>query len=421
MLTGAELARFLFAITALLGAAHALGALFETLRMPRVIGEIGGGLLLGPTLLGWAAPALNAWLFAAFPGEGQLIGALSGIGLALLMFISGFEMQRSLDRGERRLVVAILCGATFTSLLAGWWLYAAFDFSRYFGPSRNELAFRLILAIAIAVTSIPVISRIFIDLGMMRSWFAKVVLAAATAEDIILWVVLAVATGLAESGVVSFAAIASHVATTLAFFAITLFGMRPVLRALLHSPLSACVTAAPSAFALIICFLLAAVASVLEVNLVFGAFVAGLALGRMPEAQFEPVKRHIKEFSLAFFVPIYFAVVGLKLDLVHHFDLLPFLGFLIFATAVKAVATALSARMAGQDWRSSLNFGAAMNARGGPGIVVASIAFDLQIIDATFFSILVMTALVTSLGAGYWLRIVTTHHPALLNLKDIRT
>src|SRR5467141_3129365 len=123
-----------------------------------------------------------------------------------------------------------------------------------------------------------------------------------------------------------------------------------------------------------------ALASLLNVNVVFGAFLAGIAIGMMPEEVFALAKAQVKSISLAVFTPVYFAVVGLKLDLIHSFDILFFLGFLIFSIA--------------------------LNARGGPGIVLATVAFDMGLISETFFVALVLTAIVTSLIAGFWLRYV---------------
>ena len=77
----------------------------------------------------------------------------------------------------------------------------------------------------------------------------------------------------------------------------------------------------------------------LEVNIVFGAFLAGIVIGLMPHDRFGKAKEHIKDISLAFFIPIYFAIVGLKIDLIYHFDLLFFLGFLLFATTFAAIGT----------------------------------------------------------------------------------
>jgi Kef-type K+ transport system membrane component KefB len=111
----------------------------------------------------------------------------------------------------------------------------------------------------------------------------------------------------------------------------------------------------------------------------------------------------VTSFALAFFIPIYFAMIGLGLDLVHGFSVVFFAGFLLAACAIKAVSVFVGARAAGENSRSSLNLAVAMNARGGPGIVVASTAFAAGIINQPFYAVLVLLAIVTSLAAGAWL------------------
>ena len=102
-------------------------------------------------------------------------------------------------------------------------------------------------------------------------------------------------------------------------------------------------------------------------------------------------------------MPVYFAIVGLRLDLIHAFDPLFFVAFLAFACAVKAASVYLGGRLAGQTRAGAGNLAVAMNARGGPGIVLASVAFDAAIISEEFYVSLVMLAIVTSLLAGTWL------------------
>ena len=114
---------------------------------------------------------------------------------------------------------------------------------------------------------------------------------------------------------------------------------------------------------------------------------------------------------LKFFVPVYFALVGARLDLIHHFDAAYFVVFLAFACVVKAVSIYAGARAAGESHSASLNLAAALNARGGPGIVLAAVSYEAGIINENFFAILVLTAVVTSLAAGSWLgRVVRTAH-----------
>ena len=80
-----------------------------------------------------------------------------------------------------------------------------------------------------------------------------------------------------------------------------------------------------------------------------------------------------------------------------------FLALLLFACAVKALSIYAGARLAGETPKSAVHLAVAMNARGGPGIVLASLAYEAKIVNESFYAILVMLSLVTSLLAGSWL------------------
>jgi len=414
-LSNVELSRIFFAIVLLLLSAHFFGYLFHRLTFPRVVGEIFGGSLLGPTVLGYFFPQAHNWIFNAFEAEGKLISIIYWFGLVLLMFISGFEIQKSFDKKDQKIIIVTLLGSTIIPFLAGWFAPSFYDFSPYLGPKSNILSLKIIIGIALAITSVPVISKIFIDLGIIKTSFAKIVLATATLHDVILWVALAIATGLVSTNVLSFSKIVLTVLLTIIFFVFTLLVMPKLISFSNGLKYNFLIKSSRSGYVIFICFLFSAVASMLEVNIVFGAFLAGIVVGTMPQDQFGKAKEHIKNISLAFFVPIYFAVIGLKLDLIYHFDLLFFLGFLLFATTFQAMGTLIALKLAKEDWLSSFNIAVAMNARGGPGIVLATIAFDLGIINQTLFVTLVLIALVTCLLAGRWFKYVLSKGWPLLS------
>lgn len=405
-LTNLELTRFFFAIVLLLVSAHWFGYLFQRFKMPKVIGEIFGGLILGPTFLGFFAPEAYHWIFNAFEGEGKLISMIYWIGLVLLMFISGFEIQKSFSKGDKKTIFTILIGATIIPLLAGWIAPSFYDFSPFLGSAENMTALKIVIAMAVAVTSIPVISKIFIDLKIINTRFAKIILATATIQDVILWIALAIATGLVSAEAVSTSSITATVLLTLAFFGVALFVMPKLIRFSNNLRANLLIKSSVTGYALFICFFFAAIASVLNVNIVFGAFLAGIILGTMPNDKFRSVKAHIKEISLALFIPIYFAVVGLKLDLIQNLDIMFTLGFLLFTTIFETAGVLIASKIIKKDWLSSLNLAIAMNTRGGPGIVLATVAFDMGIINETFFVTLVLIAIITSLLAGYWFRFI---------------
>ncbi len=405
-LSSLELTRFFFAMVLLLFTAHSFGFLFYEAKLPRVIGEILGGLILGPTFLGYVAPDAENWVFGAFPTEGQLISIISYFGLVLLMFISGFEIQRSFSREDRKIATSFLIGATVVPFIIGMALPFFYNFGPYSGPNGNPLSLAIIVGIGVSVTSIPVISKIFIDLKIINTQFAKIVLAIATVEDIIQFGALAIATGVGTSGSATLSLIVYTSLVTALFFALALIGLPRMIRYTIGSKLDVLIKYQPSRYALFLCFVMVALASILNVNIVFGAFLAGIAIGMMPDEVFAIAKTQVKSISLAIFTPVYFAVVGLKLDLIHSFDILFFLGFLILSTGLKGGGALIVGRLIKLEKLPSLNLALSLNARGGPGIVLATVAFDLGLISETFFVALVLTAIVTSLMAGFWLRYV---------------
>lgn len=413
-----ELTRFFFVIVLLLFFSHTFGYLFKRFKLPRVIGEIMGGLLLGPTVLGFFAADAYHWLFSAFEAEGKLISLIYWIGLVLLMFVSGFEIQKSLNREDRKIILVLTLGSTIVPFVAGWLAPVLYDFSPYIGSKNNMLALQLVIAIAMAVTSIPVISKIFIDLKITDTPFAKIVLSTATIHDVLLWVALAVATGLVSSKALSVASILYTVLITILFFSISLIVIPKLIHFLNRSRWNLLLKSSVGGYILFVCFLFAAIASILEVNIVFGALLAGIVIGIVKDKRFEAEKSHIKEISLAFFTPLYFGIVGLKLDLVHHFDLTFFLYLLLLTTIFQLIATFLSAKMIKIDWLSSFNLSVAMITKGGPGIVLATVAFELGIINETFFVTLVLIAIVTSLIAGTWFKYILMKGLELLKIRS---
>jgi Kef-type K+ transport system membrane component KefB len=403
-MTNAELGALLLAFVCLLAAAHGFGYLFERMRLPRVAGEIVGGLVLGPTVLGRLAPTLQASVFQAFPEETRLLTAVYWIGLILLMFVSGFRIQHDLAPEDRRTVAILVAAALVAPFAVGFAVPLTVDFSAYQGASSNPLSFHLVFAIGFAVTSIPVISKIFIDLGVIRTRFASIVLATATVEDIVLWVALAVATKLAATRAVEMTPLAQAVAITILFLGLSLWlGPRLVLW-ISQLRINLLLKASRVGYVLLICFVFASVANLLDVNVVFGALVAGIIVARLPAKDFETVRERIAEVSLGTVVPIYFAIVGFRLDLIRDFDLGLTLVFLVASSAVKLACVAIGARFAGHPWTRSLDLAMAMNARGGPGIVLGSVAYEFGIVDARLFMALVLTAVLTSILSGTWLR-----------------
>jgi len=212
-----ELARFFLSLVLVLSAALAGGYLFERFKLPRVIGEITGGILLGPSVLGLISLDVYNWVFAAFPAQGALLAAFYWFGLVLLMFTAGFSMTTEAAGGTSRVVFALVIGALILPFAIGYGSASIFDDTRV----GDDLAFKIVMGIAVAVTSIPVISRIFLDLNMMHTLFARNIVGAATIQDLVLWTLLAVATAIQHGNATDAAGITRVVLITLLFVALS--------------------------------------------------------------------------------------------------------------------------------------------------------------------------------------------------------
>src|SRR5690349_13354370 len=194
-MSNSQLTTVLLVLLLLVGLAQLLGWLFMKLRQPKVVGEILAGVVLGPALLGRLPMA--AGLTQATHQHANILSFVYWLGLLLLMFLSGAETRQLFTREERREVgwLSIVgTGIPFAlALVFGPWLIRP----SLAGPNGNRISLIIVLAVGVAVTSVPVVSKIFADLKILHTRFARLVLGVAVLEDIVLWLALAVATAMA--------------------------------------------------------------------------------------------------------------------------------------------------------------------------------------------------------------------------------
>ena len=417
-MTTEEIGRLVLTLAVLVASAHGMGFLFERLRQPRLVGEILTGFLLGPSILGRWLPELSAALFGSAGDKTEVVlGFIYWLGLLLLMFVSGSQTRHLLgddNRRETALLVAVGTPIPFFIVLflglSGW-----LPLDELTGEAGQPTSTLLVLAIAVAVTSIPVISRIFYDLGILHTRFASLLLGSAVIEDIILWAVLAVATTFAATATavadgLLFGSVTAHLTPTLAFTLCGLTIAPMILRRVQTWRLNYLIHASPIAYVIVILLAYAALAGALKVTPVFAAFLAGVGVvGGITGAErhrFADSLNAIARFATAFFIPIYFAFVGYKLDLGSGFSAPIFLAFLAGSSLLALIGVGTGAWVAGFRGLDVVNLAVATNARGGPGIVLATVALEEKIINVQFYTTLVLTAIVTSQIAGAWLSYV---------------
>lgn len=419
-MSNSDLTNVLFLLLLLIGLAQLLGYVFVKLRQPKVIGEILAGVVLGPALLGrfqigsLSLPELSKH-------HAPILNFVYWMGLLLLMFLSGAETKQLFNREERKEIgwltivgtgIPFILGLAFGPMLVG---------PAIAGPNGNKVSLSIILAAAVAVTSVPVISKMFADLKILQTRFARLVLGVAVLEDIVLWAALAVATAVTGAAVLHPSQMAYHLLATLGFFALGLTLLPKLVKKFNKSKFNVLARYSPVGYALSVLLAYCVIAGALGVNLIFAAFLAAFAVVHKKRRLFADALDAIGKVSFAFFIPVYFALVGLKLDLVEGFSWRLLVLLLVGTSVVKMLSVSLAGRFAGFRGLDLFNLALTTNARGALGIVLASAAFDSGIINAKFYTALVLVAMITSQFAGMWLEYVLRRGWPLLSTEKLES
>lgn len=389
------------ALALLLSGAYVCGKLMEAIKAPKVVGEIMGGMLFGGTFLYHFFPSLIESVFQCYAEEGKVLNLFYQLGLVFLMFSSGFNTCINIDRKNIKIIGCVFTGATILPMAAAIPFAGLFQ-EHFIGETGGRIPFLLVFIIGVAITSIPVISKIFFDMGVMNTAFTNTVLTVSTFQDLCLWILLNVATRMATTGQVNLPDMLLVIAFTLGMFVAAKLiadhlhhGYRAKIKAMDFYTVS-----------FVALLLISAVLHRFGINIMYSAFLTGYIVKAVSQSDPEAEGRMeaVANFSFSLFVPIYFALVGIQLNLIHNVSLGRFALFFVIAFGLEAAGTVLMLLFTDLKKQVIVNFAVTMNARGGPGIVLATVAYSYQIISVEFFTVLILTTMLSSLIAGYWLR-----------------
>jgi K+:H+ antiporter len=380
--------------------AWAGGRLARRFGQPPVVGELAAGMLLGPSVFGLVAPELSRQLFT--PDVTGVIAWISTSAILVFMFLAGLEIDVGLLRrhaqGVARIAsVSLALPFALGSALAVW-LYPMLG-----GQTATPLTFTLFLGIAMSITAMPVLTRILVDLQMLRSTAGTIAMGCATIDDVAAWTLLGIVVGLVRGETI----VVAMMIMTAGYLAAMFFVVRPLLRAL------AGLRNRPGGrflWALIVVVLAAASSLATEyigLHAVFGVFLLGVCVPRHTDvlAGFE---RPIQRIS-AFLLPAFFVIIGLRTDIgsfgsTSGWALAAILGC---AVAGKLGGSAAAARSLGLGWRDALVIGALLNTRGLVELVALDIGRTLGILSPALFTMLVVMTFVTTFATAplvRWLR-----------------
>jgi Kef-type K+ transport system membrane component KefB len=398
-LSHSEVIHLLVQLSILLLMGRLLSEVARKFRQPAVIGEIVAGILLGPTVLGMINPD---WFQTLFPSPGNSATILSGfvqVAVVMLLFIAGLEVDLHIvwQQGRQAIYTSLL------GLIIPFFIGFAFPyfFPEFFGiaDSSHHLVFALFMGTAMAISALPVIVRILMDLNIFKSRMGLLVVASAMIDDVIGWIIFSFILGIIGKQRDSFSVV-NTLGLTIAFVAIMLTLGRGLLSRVL--PWVNQKLAWPGgilSISLALCFLGAAFTEYIGIHAIFGAFIVGVALGDSEHFS-ERAKEIVHQFINNVFAPLFFVSIGLRVNFITNFDWALTLIIILIAFAGKLIGSGLGTRLGGFTWRESLAAACGMNARGAMEIILGLVALENKLINEKVFVSLVIMALVTSMTSG---------------------
>lgn len=393
------LSRLLIQVILIVAATRLVGGVFTRVGQPAVVGEVLAGILLGPSLLGWLWPDLQAFIF---PRESLgVLKLLSQIGVCLFMFVVGLELE--LDRLKQKAQQAVLVSHVSILFPFALGVLAALGiYSEYATAGTSFTSFALFMGVALSITAFPVLARILKERKMEKTFLGTTAIACAAVDDATAWIILAFIVALTRA--TNLASTAVGLGLVILFVGVMLVVIRPQLPRWLKA--DGATGADPERRALVSVLLLlltsALATELIGVHALFGAFIAGVAMP--PSKRFrEQLAVRMENFSSLFLLPLFFAFSGLRTQVALLNDPASWLvcfGVIGLATLGKLGGTMATARLTGMGWNDSFALGALMNTRGLVELVALNIGYDLGILSPRIFAMLVLMALVTTLLTG---------------------
>lgn len=391
------LVKVLLALTVIMITARIVGSLFSRINQPAVIGEVVGGILLGPSLLGRIAPETAAVLLPA--ETAPVLNVISQLGVILYMFLVGLE----LDLGVLRTRLSTTVVISQASIVVPFALGAALALVLFESLSPGGVTFSsfvLFFGVSMSITAFPVLARILGDRGLQKTPMGTLALTCAAINDAIAWCLLAFVVGVMQA--TPMAAIRT-VGLTFVYIAVMLtMGRTLVVRAVTRLDRSAHIGEQTLAFVLVAVLLSAVATEFIGIHAIFGAFLLGAIIPHHSRVS-KLAHERLADIVRVLFLPAFFAFTGLRTEIGLLEGVQDWLlcGVIIIVAIVgKFGGTTVAARLMGLDWRDSAALGILMNTRGLVELIVLNIGLDLGVVTPRLFTMLVIMALVTTMATS---------------------
>jgi len=403
--------KFLLQVLLVLTVAKLAGRCMRLINQPAVIGEMIAGILLGPSLFGLLLPVTHDWLF---PATGlSSLNHVSQLGVLIFMFTAGAEWDMSRLRERFKSTVLISQLGMILPFLIGIGL-ASFLYANYAPANVSQFDFSLFIGISLCVTAFPVLLRIIDDRGYKGSEIALVAITCAAIADASAWALLGVIVATVQSQSIASAVVCAITAIVYAWLLIVP-GRRFIAKQNVNEQ-----NYSRWLVVLVIAVLASAMfTEVIGLHLLFGAFLAGIAVSSNQVLR-NIIEEKIEPFAAALLLPLFFAQTGLntRIDMLSGQEWWLCLLIIGLATIGKLGGTTIAARMSGLSKPDAWRLGALMNTRGLMELIVLGIGLQLGLISQNLYAILVLVAIVTTIMTGPLLGLIDRFSKPVLKTAD---
>jgi Kef-type K+ transport system membrane component KefB len=372
------------------------GWLALRLGQSRVIGEIVGGILLGPSVLGRFTPHASAALFpqSSFAN----FEFLSTIGLVLFLFLIGTELDYQ-QLYRQRTTAAFASGMSILLPFAMGAILAHSLRVRFAPHGVGSVPFVLFLGIAMSITAFPVLARILEERGLQGTMLGTTAILCAAVDDVVAWLLLALALALigADGGSSS---LPMRLGGLFVYILVMVFVAKPLAAFLARRRKASGLSFELLGIAVALTLFSAAATEAIGVHPLFGAFMAGVCFPRIEEWR-TGLRSRLDMVVSVLLLPLFFALTGMRtrLDLLNDRSMWLWAGIVLLAAVFgKMGGAALAARFTGQSWKNAVALGALLNTRGLVELVVLNIAYNIGAFTPTLFTMMVVMALLTTVS-----------------------
>ena len=382
-----------------------VGAIAARFGQPQVVAEMIAGVLLGPSLFGWLAPA---WQHALFPWDStqklrdtqSYLFPASQLGLALYMFVVGMEFRIDIVQKKLRSAIAVSAAGMLAPFLLGAGLgYVFFHYTKLFPAKTSLVEAMLFLGASMCITAFPMLARIIHFKKLSGTTMGTVALGAGAIDDAVAWCLLAVVLASFDS---NWTHAWVNIGGGAAYVVITLAVVRPLLTRMEKWCVSdESLNDAGLVIGLALMAFGAFITDKIGLHAVFGAFVMGAVMPRKIMAR--DLIARIQPLTVALLLPLFFTYSGLntKITLLNTSFLWLMCALVLVAAILgKGIACWLAARATGLPNREALGIGVLMNARGLMELIIINIGLQRGIISEGLFATLVIMAVITTLMAS---------------------